>query len=445
MIDGTEVDVDTPRAAAPAAQTDDARRTLIESHESRNLYVLAAQQVILRIGWIFKTESVIMPDFLDAIAGAGWIRGLLPVLNRVGQSLPPILFAESQQRTRVKTRVLFWMTLLMSAPFLALGTLWAAIDNPKQAWLPPLFLVLYFVFFAFNGLNQLAFGTVQGKLIRAHRRGWLLGLSGVVGSFSAVAAAILLLPRWLALPNDAGYAHIFIFNGASYLLSALVLAACVEPADARQPRCTARILDHFRSAWAVYRSDRQFRRVARVAMCFISAVLIFPHYQWLARERLGSTNEDLLVWVVAQNVSLGIFSPMLGWVADRRGNRLSSRISIFLSALAPLLAMYLASSHFAPATGRRWYWLTFALLGLCPLTMRTISNYVLELVDESQHSRYLSTMTLCFAVPFVLAPGVGWLVDNLPYQWTFVGVSAVIALGGVLTFVMPEPREHSMG
>jgi len=445
MADGTEVDVDTPLPGAAAAGDDDTRSNLIETHESRNLAVLAAQQVILRIGWIFKTESVIMPDFLDAIAGAGWMRGLLPVLNRVGQSLPPILFAESQQRARMKTRVLFWMTLLMSVPFLVLGTLWATIDDPKQPWLPPLFLGLYFVFFSLNGLNQLAFGTVQGKLIRPHRRGWLLGLAGVVGSFSAVGAAMLLLPGWLKLPNDAGYAHIFIFNGVSYLLSALVLLACFEPADPRQPRSSARVLDHFRSAWEVYRGDRQFRRVARAAMCFISAVLIFPHYQWLARERLGSTNADLLTWVVAQNVSLGIFSPMLGWVADRRGNRLSSRISIFLSALAPLLAMYLASSHFAPATGRRWYWLTFALLGLCPLTMRTISNYVLELVDESRHSRYLSTMTLCFAVPFVLAPGVGWLVDNFPYQWTFTGVSAVIALGGVLTFLMPEPRENPRG
>jgi MFS family permease len=63
-------------------------------------------------------------------------------------------------------------------------------------------------------------------------------------------------------------------------------------------------------------------------------------------------------------------------------------------------------------------------------------------VDEQQHSRYLSTMTVCFAVPFVFAPLVGWLVDTLPYQWSFVAVSAVIAIGGVLTFYMPEPRER---
>src|SRR4051812_33447446 len=87
------------------------RRLAIEEAEPRNLLVLSAFQVLLRIGWIFKTETVIMPDFVDAIAGAGWVRGLLPVLNRVGQSLPPLCFAESIQRSRSKTRALLWITL----------------------------------------------------------------------------------------------------------------------------------------------------------------------------------------------------------------------------------------------------------------------------------------------------------------------------------------------
>jgi MFS family permease len=176
-------------------------------------------------------------------------------------------------------------------------------------------------------------------------------------------------------------------------------------------------------------------------MCFITAILLFPHYQWLGREKLGATNADLTVWVVAQNISVGAFSPLIGMVADRRGNRLATRIVVLLSALTPLLAVVLTSRFVGAEAGRRWYWLTFALLGLCPLTLRTLSNYTLELVEDAQHSRYLSTMTVCFAVPFVFAPLVGWLVDALPYQWSFIAVSATIAAGGVLTWWMPEPRE----
>ena len=63
------------------------------AEEPRNAAALAGNFVIGRIGWIFKTESVIVPAFVDAVAGPGWIRGLLPILNRLAQSMPPFLFA----------------------------------------------------------------------------------------------------------------------------------------------------------------------------------------------------------------------------------------------------------------------------------------------------------------------------------------------------------------
>lgn len=417
----------------------DQRRAALEADEPRNLFALAAFQILLRIGWIFKTETVIMPDFLDAIAGAGWIRGLLPVLNRVGQSVPPLCLAEGVQRSQSKTRLLLWIGVMMGVPFLMLAGIWAVLDEQRQPWLPPLFLALYFIFFSLNGLNQLTFGTAQGKLIRPTRRGRLLGLAGVWGSFGAVGAALWLLPGWLRMPNNGGFTPIFLFNGVMYIVAALSLLWCREPRDPRQPFARPALWEPLRNAWRLYRSDTQFRRAARVAMCFISALLLFPHYQWLGREQLGTTSGDLLTWVVAQNISLGAFSPLLGRVADRRGNRLAVRISIALVAVTPLVAVLLANQ--ALFDGRSWYWITFALLGMCPLTVRALQNYTLELADESQHSIYLSTMTICMAVPFVFSPLVGWLVDALPYQWTFCAVSAVIGAGGLLTFHMPEPRK----
>ena len=81
-----------------------------ERHESKNLGILAVQLIIMRIGWIFKTESVIIPHVLDVISGnAAWARGFLPVLNRLGQSLPPLLAADFIRDIRLKKRALiFW-------------------------------------------------------------------------------------------------------------------------------------------------------------------------------------------------------------------------------------------------------------------------------------------------------------------------------------------------
>ncbi|MEE2675309.1 MAG: hypothetical protein VX466_16050, partial [Myxococcota bacterium] len=92
-----------------------------DSSESRNFVVLAVQQLVVRVGWLFKTESVIMPAFLDSIAGPGWIRGILPVLNRFGQGVPSFLLAGAVQTTPLKKRLLALSGLAMAVPFFVLA------------------------------------------------------------------------------------------------------------------------------------------------------------------------------------------------------------------------------------------------------------------------------------------------------------------------------------
>lgn len=92
---------------------------------------------------------------------------------------------------------------------------------------------------------------------------------------------------------------------------------------------------------------------------------------------------------------------------------------------------------------RRWYFLVFVFLGLTPVTMRTILNYTLELTRPEYHARYQSTMTLCFALPFVFSPLLGYLIREETYMIAFSLTSTLIAAGGVLTFWMQEPRKQS--
>ena len=62
-----------------------------DPNHGRNFLLVSAYQIILRIGWIFKTESIIMPAVLDVIGG-GWLAAwLLPMLNRFGQSVPALV------------------------------------------------------------------------------------------------------------------------------------------------------------------------------------------------------------------------------------------------------------------------------------------------------------------------------------------------------------------
>ena len=428
-----------PIAAEPNAETishDDPGdlQSEIESHEPRNLLTLTLHHIALRVAWIFKTEAVIMPAFLDAVSGAAWLRGCLPFLNRFGQSVPSLALSEQVRKVPQKKFALLIYTVGMALPFLLLSAMWLWFDARTAAWLPAVFLLLYFLFFAANGLNQMAFGTIQGKLIRPHRRGRLMGLAAIFGSIPAILCAWFLLQEWVKLP-DGGFGYIFLFTGSGFLVAALITLAVVEPAD--EPAENIRSARHiFGDSWRAVKSDRDFRNFCIVGMLFMSAQMIFPHYQALGREQSGYEPTQLMIWVVAMNAGAGVFSPLSGYIADRFGNRRALRIQIACGLIAPSFAIWLTRG----GNGIDWYWVTFLLLGMVPVTMKTMMNYTLEICEAHQHAQYLSTVKVCMALPFFLSPLFGLLIDNVGFAPVFIAISGLILLSGLLTLKIPEPR-----
>lgn len=434
------------------------RESRIRELEPHNLLALSAYSVLLRFAWIFKTESVIIPAFLDSIAGAGWLRGCLPVLNRFGQSLPPIFFAGPLRAARVKKWSLFGTSAGLGLTMIAVAAIWMLTEDKHQRWLPPAFLLLYLIFFGSNGLNQQVFGTLQGKLIRPDRRGELLGLSGIGGSVASIIGAWFLLQYWLSLP-DRGFGYIFGFSGLGFLVAGATCFFVKEPPDVGHvSNASAQTGDQdqtdehvenvlhadggLRASFRLFRDDRDFRRLAIVAMLFIAIQLLFPHFQALGQQHVepDQIGFQLMLWVIAQNAAVGLFSWVSGKLADRFGNRLSLRLQVFGTASVPLLALFFTSG--LGGWGPKQFWITFFFLGLTPVTIKTLTNYALELTDPARHPLYVATLHACLAVPFMLSPLVGWLVDLLGFERVFVGVSGIILLGGLASFRLIEPRHH---
>ncbi len=418
----------------PNPQLDDAPPA---GHQDRprNFLVLAAYQVVMRTGWIFKTESVIMPAVLDSIAGAGAWRGWLPLLNRLGHSVPPLLLARRVKVTRRKKWVFVTTTALMAVLFLALAALFADTARRGYRWMPLLFLGIYAAFYVCIGVNHLAFNTLQGKLIAATRRGRLLLVSNVVGAATAVLCAFLLLPRWLQ--GETGrFDLIFAFSGTLFAASALLATLLAERPDRYRAPPTF-FLASFAEAWSLLRTHRDFRRLAFVGAMFGATMMLFPHYQniGLRGMRLGLVN--LMWWVVVQNIGTGMFSIPAGAVADRRGNRLVLQFALLGIAAAPALAIVLRHLQ---AGGL--YLFVFPLVGLTPVVQRTLQNFTLELSAAEDHPRYLSTLSLCISLPMFLSPLLGWCIDLVGFDLVFGAICGAALLGWLTTFALHEPREH---
>ncbi|MFM8379007.1 MAG: MFS transporter [Planctomycetia bacterium] len=417
------------------------------AREARNTFWLESYQVLMRVGWIFKTETIIMPAVLDAVVDSGGLRGLLPVLNRGGQSVPPLLAAGRLARLPRKKWALACTSLAMAACFGILAVAWQPLAARRPDLLALLFLVLYALFSASNGLNQLVVAALQGKLIAPGRRGRAMVASTAVGSVLAILAAVLLLGPWLEAAD--GFPKIFAATGIFFGLAALLPLFLDEPAD--EPG-TDPLPPDSDVAWAGLRagvhgwraalqSDRALVRLCLVAGCFSMVLMLFPHYQAFARDRLGSRIGSLLTWVVVQNAATGAVSLVAGPVSDRRGTRIVLTWLVALSAMTPLVVTLL--SLLPRAVAVEWFWIVYAPLGLNPISLRLFTNYALELAPRhADHPRYVSMVGAALAAPFVLSPLIGLAVDAVGFRPVFVAGAAVIAAGAALAVGLPEPRQR---
>ncbi|MCA9064296.1 MAG: hypothetical protein KDA96_14600, partial [Planctomycetaceae bacterium] len=335
---------------APANQP---RRSWLRfPHLFANFVPLILHQAIFRIAWIFKTESVVIPAFLDTITDSGVARGILPLINRAAQSIAPLILSSQIAGARVKSRWLQGSTVLMSVPFLLIGVAVFLLPSPLPRWFTLPFFGLYAVFFCVHGVNEISFSTVVGKLIPAERRGRLIALSASCGSLVAVVLAWWLMGRWLTEPSGRPFGKIFLFVGSGMLSSAAVLLWLREEPDEAVASRPGKP-QHFRDAVHRLRQDAVLRRLCVFSSLFVFSQILFPHYQRLGLNQNASSIRLLMVWVVAQHLGASVFSWISGHLADRSGNRSALRFLTVAGALAPLLALGMAA--WLPV---QWYFVT---------------------------------------------------------------------------------------
>ena len=413
-------------------------RAEVASHEPRNIACLVTYQVVARIGWIFKTETVIMPAVLDACFASGMLRGFLPVLNRIGTSLFPLVIAPFVSRTKSIRWFLVATTIGLSLCFAVLSVAWSRLLYDHPFFLAIVFLCTYGLFSAINGCNQLLVATLQGRLISAGRRGRVLVLSVTSGSVIAIMAAFLALGPWLQEPN--GFVKIFAATSFFFFAAAVVPLFFKEPensftAESRKASDAVRSY----SFWQLLAHDRSLARLAVVAACFSAAMILFPHYQAFAREQFGDTSHSLLTWIVVQNIATGLASLVVGPLADHRGNRL---VIIGLLGCCTGTPLFVAGlTMVSQPVAMQWFWLAYIPLGFNPIMLRIISNYALELAPTTGlQPRYVSLVGGAMALPFVLSPFVGWGIDVLGGVPFFLAGAVMIASGTLVAFGLPEPR-----
>ncbi len=401
-------------------------------HEKRNLIVFALNQIVMRLGWMFKSESVVIPAFIDVYTSSGTIRGLLPLILRIGQSLPQFLIAQRVAQMPTKQVFFIFTSFGFAIPWFILSAI-LNLTHWSANVIVVVFLVLCTLHWLAVGCNHLATGTLQGKLISPEKRGRLLAYSNIIGCTLSIGVAFYLLPRWLSASTPR-YAVLFGATAISFGVAASVSFWFKELPS--QPERTAPFFKFLGEALLLLRDDRNFRRFATVILLFYSIWPLFPHYTVFGQRTLGLAPSGFVVLIVAQNASNALGAGVMGNIADRSGNRFVLRLLILISAFMPLLAVGISRMP----SGANLYWIIFALMGFTPVSARIVINYTLEIAPQEKHPQYLGVMSLFQAIPLFVSPLIGALIEKLAFEPVFISCSVLVLLGFLLTFRLDEPR-----
>lgn len=415
--------------------------SVVSSKQQRTFWLLVLHQIIFRVGWTFKTESVVLPSFLDHLAGpgAGVFRGFLPVLSRLGQGILPLAASSTVEASQHKRVLLALMTCVLALLLTVFAIIAAVNDHLSRHIAAVAFLAVYFVFSAIYGIYQVVFNTVQGQLIEPEKRGRLMSYSTFWGTFPAVLAALFLLRSWLH-SNMPHYDIVFLASASLFALSGILclfLREVKEGCPHESPSSRTPLV-----AVISLRCHRSLRGLWLVVALFSFSLTLMPHYQAFARDQLHIGADQLFLWVIAQSTSVGVFSVLIGGLADRYGNRLSLAILIFGSAIAPGWSLTL---FYFPRFAEPTVWLTFVALAFSSLVPRVAANYALELVPAEDHPVATALLQFGMTLPLFASPFFGYLTEQWGFGPLLYGAIAVNMLATVVTFMLPEPRHRPAG
>ena len=400
-----------------------------------NFLVNALDGATFWLGMSFISSTVILPLFVSHFTDSPLLIGLIPFLNAVGVYLPQIFMANAVERAPLKkffpVTIGFFserLPIFLLAPM----TYFLAISQPRWT------LILFFVLFAWHalgvGLIVVGWQDMIAKIIPVKHRGRFFGITNFIGNGAGVLGALALpfvLDRY-AFP--LGYVIAFTVASALMVISWVFIALTREPAVYSSKPAVSQ-LDYLRSLPAILRRDHNFRSYLLTQIIFALSGMATGFLVVYAVQRWNLPDAQASGFTVALQIGLALANLFFGFLADRKGHKLSLEICMAVSVLSLALAIVAPSPW--------WFFPIFFLRGAVNAGIFVSGiSIVYEFTDAENRPTYIGLANTIPGVAGALAPLIGgWLAGALSYQAMFV-LSAVIGVvrWGLLRFAVAEPR-----
>jgi len=416
-------------AANTAAQAE------IERNYRWNFTVNALDGASFWFGMSFISSAIILPLYVSHFTDNPLLIGLIPFMGSAGYLLPQLFVANAVARApRKKFFPVNLGFFLERLPVILLvpSTYFLSTSRPALA------LAFFFLLYGWHTFG--AGGIVVGwqdmiaKLFPVNRRGRFFGITNFVGNGAGVLGALAVPFVLDKYTFPMGYVISFSVAAILILISWGFLALTREPAVySSKPAVSQR--EYLKSLPEILRRDRNFTLYLASQMVFYLSgmatgfLVVYTVRTWNLPDSQASG------YTIAMQIGLALGNLFFGFLADRKGHKLSLEISMILSVISLVLAIA------APMPW--WFFLVFFLRGaLGGGNFVSGISIVYEFTDAENRPTYIGLANTLSGIAGAVAPLLGgWLVGVASYRFMFVLAAVISVLSWILLrFGVKEPR-----
>jgi hypothetical protein len=210
--------------------------------------------------------------------------------------------------------------------------------------------------------------------------------------------------------------------------------------------------EQLRRARHLLRNDRVYRHYIGSRLALGLADIALPFYGIYAKKVLGAAEGMVGVYLATRVVAQLLCNLPWGWLSNRKGNRIVMRLTSIGSGLTALLGIILVAV--VGALQPQGAWLPYLALPLfflngavLPASILSGSNFLLELVSESERPLYLGLSNTLTGVVVLISGLGGLVVDLFSFAGLFILVLGLCAAAYFLATKLPETRgeAHELG
>jgi len=232
-----------------------------------------------------------------------------------------------------------------------------------------------------------------------------------------------------------GYVFSFAIASALFFLSWVSLSLTREPAVYSSKPPVSQ-LDYLHYLPEILRKDRNFRIYLLAQIIFSLSGMATGYLAIYSVQTWNLPDSEASGFMIALQIGLTLANLFFGFLADRKGHKLSLEICWLLSTLLLALAII------APSPG--WFFPIFFLSGAVSAgTFLSGISIVYEFTDAENRPTYIGLANTIPGIVVSVAPLIGgWLAGAMSYRSMFT-ISAIIGAVSwlLLRFAVGEPRK----